>query len=163
MLFHTSPFALFLAVTLVGYWLLPWRRGRVAWLVAASCYFYASWNPWFIGLIVFSAGLDFLIAGRLERTADDRARRRLVAAGVSTNLALLGYFKYANFFLDAARAGLERWGLSASLPVLEVVLPLGISFYTFESISYVVDVYRGRVRAARSLLDFRSSSCSSRT
>lgn len=154
MSFVSMQFAGFFAVALLVYWALPWHRGRMLWLLAASAFFYMSWNPWLITLIVLSASIDYISALALERTTSPRGRRALLVVSIVLNLGLLTYFKYVNFFLDNLNA-LGNWvGFTGERRVLEVVLPLGISFYTFETISYIVDVYRGRVRAERNPLHY---------
>src|ERR1700758_1806961 len=109
----------------------------MAWLLVASTGIYMSWNPLLIGLIVASASIDYVVALTLERTAAPRRRKLLVCLSVAANLSFLAYFKYANFFLSSAAALLRQLGLPAQDRALSVVLPLGISFYTFEAISYV--------------------------
>jgi alginate O-acetyltransferase complex protein AlgI len=136
------------------YWLLPRHRWRMLWLLAASFYFYMSWNPWLILLILFSASVDYCVALYLERVSTPRLRKLLVILSISTNLGLLAYFKYTNFFLATVHATAEKVGLHYSYTALDIVLPLGVSFYTFETICYIVDVYRGKIRAVRSLLDY---------
>jgi alginate O-acetyltransferase complex protein AlgI len=154
MLFCTKPFLIFFALVFVVYWVLPWRRPRVLLLLAASFYFYAVWNKWLALIVCFSTALDYLVARGLDAASSPRLRQGLLAVSVTANLGLLCYFKYANFFLRSLEDALAAGGLSASLPVLSVVLPLGISFYTFEAISYTVDVYYRRLRAERSLPNF---------
>ena len=154
MLFSTFPFLCFFCAVFAVYWSLPRHRWRMAWLLVASVGFYMSWNPWLIGLIVASASIDYVVALALERPASPRRRKLLVCLSAGANLSFLAYFKYANFFLASAGALLQQLGLPAEDRALSVVLPLGISFYTFEAISYVVDVYRGRVRAVRNPLDY---------
>jgi alginate O-acetyltransferase complex protein AlgI len=154
MLFCSAQYFLFFAAVFVVYWALPWHRLRVWLLLGASFYFYASWNHWLAVLIVVSTAIDYLIALRLEADRVTVRRKLLLSASLVMNLGLLAYFKYANFFLDSLAAVLHQAGLSASLPTLSVILPIGISFYTFEAINYTVDVYRGQVRAERSLPNF---------
>jgi alginate O-acetyltransferase complex protein AlgI len=154
MLFCSFHFLVFFAVVLGCYWALPWARARVLFLLAASFFFYASWNKWLALLIFVSTALDYLLARGLEATASPRLRKLLLALSVTANLGLLCYFKYANFFLDSLGQALHACGASTSLPVLSVLLPIGISFYTFEAISYVVDVYQGRLRAERDFTAF---------
>jgi alginate O-acetyltransferase complex protein AlgI len=154
MLFSTFPFLCFFVVVFTVYWSMPRHRWRMTWLLVASFGFYMSWNPWLIGLIIASASIDYVVALSLERTASPRRRKLLVCLSVGANLSFLGYFKYANFFLASAGALLRQFGLSVQDRALAVVLPLGISFYTFEAISYVVEVHRGRVRAVRNPLDY---------
>jgi alginate O-acetyltransferase complex protein AlgI len=152
--FVSTTFLAFFAIVFTGYWLLRAHRARMVWLLAASAVFYMSWNPWLIGLIAFSASVDYLAALGMERWPRPRARRTLLAGSVTINLGLLIYFKYVNFFAASAHAFGNWVGLDFQQPVFQVVLPLGISFYTFETISYVVDVYRGKARAERNLLDY---------
>jgi alginate O-acetyltransferase complex protein AlgI len=154
MLFNTLTFVCFFGVVFGVYWSLRPHRGRMVWLLLASCAFYMSWNPWLISLIIFSASVDFVVALRLERLASPRRRKGLLILSIGTNLGLLAYFKYANFLMAQAQSTLNLVGIDFPQAPLNILLPLGISFYTFETISYVVDVYRGKVRAIRSLLDY---------
>jgi alginate O-acetyltransferase complex protein AlgI len=153
-LFTSEHFLVFFVIVFAVHWLVPWHRVRLWWLLGASLYFYASWNPWLAGLIAASTTVDYWIARTIAASPDPRRRSLLVAASIAMNLGLLGYFKYANFFLRSLEDGLRAVGAQASFPVLRVILPIGISFYTFEAISYVVDVRRGRVAAERSLVHF---------
>src|SRR5262245_59834 len=154
MLFCTKQFLIFFLIVFFAYWALPWRRGRVYLLLAASFYFYATWSKWLACVVCFSSALDYLVARGMDASTSPRLRKALLALSVTANLGLLCYFKYANFFLRSLEDALAAAGLSASLPVLSVLLPLGISFYTFEAISYTVDVYLRRIRAERSLPNF---------
>jgi alginate O-acetyltransferase complex protein AlgI len=154
MLFHTLPFLIFFAVVFPIYWFVPWHRLRMLWLLAASFFFYMSWNPWLITLILFSASLDFCVALWLGRVAAPRRRKMLVALSVTCNLGLLAFFKYTNFFLGTAHTLLRWMHVRYDPTFVNIILPLGISFYTFETISYIVDVYRGRIQAERNLLDY---------
>jgi alginate O-acetyltransferase complex protein AlgI len=154
MLFCSPQFCLFFAVVFSVYWLTPWHKARVLWLLAASYFFYACWNPWLALLIASSTLLDYLIALRMEASPSPRWRRALLLTSLCANLGLLTYFKYANFFLDSLRQSAAAFGIPFAVPTLSVILPIGISFYTFEAINYVVEVYRGKVRAERDLTHF---------
>jgi alginate O-acetyltransferase complex protein AlgI len=154
MLFHSFPFLLFFAVVFAVYWSLPRHHWRMRWLLVASCVFYMNWNPWFLLLIASSSSIDYIVGLALEKIASPHYRRLLVGLSIAGNLSFLFYFKYANFFISSAQGLLASCGISFPCPVLSVVLPLGISFYTFEAISYVVDVYRGRIRAVRNPADY---------
>ena len=101
MLFHTFHFFVFLCLVLAVYWALPWHRPRKLWLLAASCYFYMSWNPWLITLILLSASVDFVAALKLETAQTPRLRRLILTLSISCNVGLLAFFKYMNFFLDS--------------------------------------------------------------
>lgn len=154
MLFPTSKFLAFFVVAFAVYWLLGRHRWRMLWLTAASAFFYMSWSPWFILLILGSTSVDYFVALRLPQVESSRARKWLVALSVSVNLGILAYFKYVAFILDTTRA-LTHWlGWDVPIPIAKAFLPLGISFYTFEAISYVVDVYRGRTQPVRNPLDY---------
>jgi alginate O-acetyltransferase complex protein AlgI len=154
MLFCSAQFLQFFVAVFAAYWAVPWDRVRVWLLLAASFYFYASWNPQLACLIFVSTTLDYGLARGLEALRAPRWRRALVGVSVTANLGLLCFFKYTNFFLTSLEQLLNRCGASASFPLLSVLVPIGISFYTFEAINYVVDVYRGRVRAEHSLPNF---------
>jgi alginate O-acetyltransferase complex protein AlgI len=154
LLFCSLQFCLFFLIVFVAYWAVSWQRGRALLLLAASIYFYACWNRWLALLLCGSTCVDYLLAHGMERTADARLRKGLLMISLVGNLGLLCYFKYVNFFLGSLEEAARSCGWSVSMPVLQVVLPVGISFYTFEAINYTVDVYRGKVRAARDLSHF---------
>jgi alginate O-acetyltransferase complex protein AlgI len=153
-LFCTIQFAIFFAVVFAIHWALPWRQARVWWLLAASFFFYASWNHWLALLVCGTAFVDYLVARALEAWPRPAVRRQLLALSLIINVGVLIYLKYANFFLQSLHDTLHAAGMETSFPVLQVVLPIGISFYTFEAINYVVDVYRGRIRAERNPAHF---------
>jgi alginate O-acetyltransferase complex protein AlgI len=146
----------FLPAALLVYYALP-TRGRHAGLTLASYVFYGWANPAFVILLLFSTAVDFVCGRQMGRLAADNPRRRtwLVVSLVS-NLSLLGFFKYGGLFLESWGAILELWGLGEVRPavVWRVALPLGISFYTFQSMSYTLDIYRGRARPLASFVDF---------
>lgn len=154
MLFCSREFLLFFIAVFVVYWAMPWRHARVGLLLGASFYFYARWNEWLALLIGVSCIFDYWLARGMDEWTQPRLRRALLIMSLAGNLGLLAYFKYANFFLQSLEESLKAIGASASLPVLQVILPVGISFYTFEAINYVVDVYRRKTRAERDLGNF---------
>jgi alginate O-acetyltransferase complex protein AlgI len=154
MLFCSISFMVFFAVLLGVYWSLPWQRARVWLLVAASFYFYATWNKWLAIVLCISTVLDYLLALAIERSTSLGRRKLLLCISLFANLGLLSYFKYTNFFLMSLDEALIAAGCSTWFRSLKVILPIGISFYTFEAINYMVDVYRGRVRAERNLIHF---------
>ena len=152
MLFPTFTFAVFFAVVLTVGWLVP--RGRVGWklfMLVASYVFYGYWDARFVGLIAASTVLNQAAVTALTRVIGRKARRNVVRLAVAVNLASLGFFKYAGFFVDSAEQALEGLGLSPDLPLLNIILPVGISFFTFQAISYVLDVYRGDAEPAKPL------------
>src|SRR5438552_3805932 len=138
MLFCTQPFVVFFTLVFCAYWTIPWQRARVYLLLAASFYFYASWNHQLALLIVFSSTIDFFLARGIEGTVNPRRKKLLLAINILGNLGLLCYFKYTNFFLQTVSQGLLAAGLTESaIRPLKIALPIGISFYTFEAISYM--------------------------
>jgi len=152
MLFNSTEFVLFLIVVLlVHHALLPptWWRARKGWLVVTSYVFYMSWNPFFGLLLLGSTTVDFFVGLGLERARAPLARRALLLVSLGFNLGMLAWFKYGDF---AARNLAWLLGWPAPAP-FDVLLPVGISFYTFESLSYTIDVWRGQ-RACRRFLDF---------
>ena len=140
-----------LIATLAAFYGLP-RRWRGAVLLAASLAFYGAWSVPFIGLIVISAGVDYLAGVEIARTAEQRRRKLWLVLSMATNLAILSFFKYAGFFIDTLHAFLPE--VLPKARGLDVALPAGISFYTFQSMSYTIDVYRRRIAPARSFFDF---------
>ncbi len=157
MSFNSSEFVFFFLAAFYGYWTLSrWRRARLTWLLAGSCLFYMSWNAKFIGLIAFSSALDWVCGGRIAASASPRARKAWLAVSLAGNLGLLGFFKYFNFFAENAAAACARLGFErlAEFTPWDIVLPAGISFYTFQTLSYTIDIYRGELRPARTFLDF---------
>ncbi len=141
----------FLPAVLLVYYLLP--RGRNAFLTAASYVFYGWWEPWFVSLMLFSTVLDFF-CGRIIGApgASSRNRKLALGAAIVGDLGLLAFFKYYTFTAENLNRLASMVGAPA-LPVLSIVLPIGISFYTFESLSYTIDVYRGHARPARKFSD----------
>ncbi len=150
MIFHSLDFVVFFCAVVAIYWRLP-QRGQNGLLLVASYFFYGYVHPWFLILIASSTLVDYLSARGMERWP---SRRRLcMGVSIVSNFGMLGFFKYFNFFADNVAAVLAAVHLHVSPPVLRVVLPVGISFYTFQAMSYTVDVFRGELRARRSLLD----------
>ena len=153
MLFNSFIFPPFLALVLTLYYVLR-HRGQNVMLLLASYFFYACWDWRFLGLLLLSTSTDWTLANLISRQQDRRIARGYVAASVAINLTFLGFFKYFNFFVDSLGALLGAAGLGGIDMHLRVILPVGISFYTFQSISYIVDVYRGDVRPAKNPIDF---------
>jgi D-alanyl-lipoteichoic acid acyltransferase DltB (MBOAT superfamily) len=150
MLFNTTRFFVFLAVVLALFYALP-RRFRKYLLLAASYFFYASWNPRFVPLLLTLTAMDFTAGIWLDRIAAPSRRRGVLTASIACNLGFLGFFKYYNFLASNLALALGRPPRSFWL---DIVLPLGISFHTFQSISYVVDVYRREQKPIRNPIDY---------
>lgn len=153
MLFPSLGFAAFLLALVLGLALARSWRARKLWLLAASYAFYAAWNPPFVVLIWLSTAVDFVAARRLAASASLGGRRRWLMVSLGVNLGLLGYFKYAGFLAGSLAAWHPAFGAWAQ-DLGAVVLPVGISFYTFQTLSYTIDVYRGTLEPSESLLDF---------
>jgi len=156
MVFTEFRFLLFFAVAFSAYWALRTNRSRKAWLLACSYVFYASWDWRFLWLIVVSTAVDFVVGKRLEATESPGARRAIVTLSLLVNLGFLWWFKYYNFFVDAGTGLLTALGLEPD-PAryrLNIILPVGISFYTFQTLSYTIDVYRRKMKPVTSVLDF---------
>lgn len=160
MLFNSLVFCLFFVATYSFYLaLIRRRRAQNVLLLAASYVFYGWWDWRFLGLIALSTIVDYSIGlamGRLDKSSAAACRRRklLLTVSIVTNLGLLGCFKYFNFFAESAIDVLNTVGFTPDFVTLEVILPVGISFYTFQTLSYTIDVYRGRLQPTNSLLDF---------
>ena len=156
MLFTEPIFFLFFAAVFVAAWSVRANRGRKLLLLAASYLFYAGWDWRFLSLIVLSTGVDYAVGRALapERRATAAGRRGLLVASLVVNLGILATFKYYGFFVESAAGLLHALGLGATARVPEIVLPVGISFYTFQTLSYTIDVYRGKLAPVRSVVDF---------
>ncbi len=153
MLFNSIPFLVFLLLFFPAWSLLP-RRFRNAFMLAGSYFFYGWWDWRFCGLLALSTLVDYFVGAALPRTEDPARRKRLLLVSLVSNLSILGIFKYLGFFVESFQALLEALGIHAGLPTLRIVLPVGISFYTFQTLSYTIDIYRGRLRPTGNLLDF---------
>jgi D-alanyl-lipoteichoic acid acyltransferase DltB (MBOAT superfamily) len=154
MLFPTLNFGLFFLVVFAAAWGLRRRPTvRIAFLTLASYVFYAFWDWRFCGLLFGSSCLNWLFGQLIYRSRETGRRKLLVGIAVALNLLALGYFKYSNFLIGAANSGLSAIGSQKELRFLDIVLPVGISFFTFHGISYVVDLYRGKLVRPASLLN----------
>jgi len=153
MLFNSSIFILFLAVTLAAYYLLP-KKGTKYLLLAASYFFYGWWDWRFLGLIAASTVIDYFTAIGLGRSHFPRTRKHLLLISIAFNLSMLGVFKYFNFFADTLHTTLASFGLSISPAHLNVILPVGISFYTFQTMGYTIDVYRRNLQPEKHFISF---------
>ncbi len=154
MTFNSLTFVVFFAIVLaLHYAPLPWRVKKIN-LLLASYLFYAAWNPPFVILLWISTVVDWWAAGAIARTEAPARRRALLMVSIVANLGLLGYFKYGGFVLENFSALASVAGWSYAPPAWDIILPVGISFYTFQSMSYTLDVYLRRAPPAKSLLDF---------
>ena len=184
MFFNTALYLVFFFGVFTLYWLLPWARARVYLLVGASFYFYYSWSAQLAFLVTATTVMDYLLARAMDSTHKQRLRKLLLLASIFVNVGILCYFKYMNFFLDSLNEafggvktmmqetgpdgkvhivgqvlnGLNGFfgsmGMEPSFVLREIIVPFGISFYTFEAISYTVDVYSRKIKAERNLPNF---------
>jgi alginate O-acetyltransferase complex protein AlgI len=154
MTFDSLSFLAFLVLIYISYWGVRTWRARKMLLLGGSYLFYGAWNPFFVLLLIATTGFDWFAARWMERVAERSRRRAILIASITVNLCALGFFKYAQFFADNAVALAKLVGIDFKPLALGIILPVGISFYTFESLSYVVDVYKKRVSASKSLLDY---------
>ena len=154
MLFNSHVFVLvFLPAVLAGWWWLQGHRARLIFLTLASYAFYGWWNWKFIPLMIISTSADFVAGRAIYRAASPSAKKGWLMGLLAFNLGLLGVFKYFDFLAATWNAG-ASWVGAPTLPLLHVILPIGISFYTFNSISYTIDVYRGRLEPSGSFVEF---------
>ncbi len=153
--FNSSEYLIFYLTVFAAGWLVAgFPRLRIWLLLLASYYFYASNNGWIIGLLLISTQVDYMAGLGIEGTDDQNTKRRWLIASLMTNLGLLGFFKYANFFAGTVYDAASAFGVPVTWETLDIVLPVGISFYTFQSMSYTLDVYNGRMKAERSWYRF---------
>ncbi|NOT31337.1 MAG: MBOAT family protein [Planctomycetes bacterium] len=153
MLFNSFEFLVFYALVFAVYWRLP-HRGQNLLLMTASLFFYGVWNSKILLVLVAAASIDYVCGIWIEDARSERVRRRILIGSIVCSLAVLCFFKYANFFLDNLVETLRLFGLEATRPALRIILPVGISFHTFQAMSYAVDVYRREQKACRNYLDY---------
>jgi alginate O-acetyltransferase complex protein AlgI len=151
MIFNSATYLAFLALVVCFFWMLP-TRPRLWLIFLSSLVFYGFWRPEFVVLMLFSAGIDFVAARKIEQHERHTLRKRWLMLSLAGNLTFLFYFKYLLFFVENVLEAAHLFGHEISAPVLSIVLPLGISFYTFQTISYVVDVYRRLIPAEKDFL-----------
>jgi alginate O-acetyltransferase complex protein AlgI len=157
-LFNSLAFALFLPAVFLLYWRInsnkiEWRNGLI---LLSSLFFYGWWDWRFLGLILSSALLDYFIGGAIHASTNSKRRSLLFALSLGFNLGALAFFKYYNFFIESFVSVLSSAGLQPNIHTLEILLPVGISFYTFQTLSYTIDIYRNRLKPESNLLAFAS-------
>ncbi len=153
MFFNSWAFAVFLPTVLAVYFTLSHRAQNV-FLLLASYVFYGWWDYRFLALLGFSTVLDYYLGNWIAAAPNKARKLTCITVSCVANLGFLGFFKYFNFFVDSAARVLEAVGIEAHMPTLRIILPAGISFYTFQSMCYTIDIYRGQLKPARTLLDF---------
>ncbi|MAQ70570.1 MAG: hypothetical protein CL565_00080 [Alphaproteobacteria bacterium] len=153
MLFVEPRFFLFFAVVFAIYWVLKGNMARKILLLLASYGFYAAWDWRFLSLILISTIIDYCVARKIEATNEQSTRKHWLWLSLASNLGILGFFKYFNFFTDSAVELMTSLGMTVNYTTLSIVLPVGISFYTFQTLSYTIDVYRKNINAEKNILD----------
>ena len=156
MLFNSFEFLLFLPTVLGLYWFVLHRhlRAQNLLLLVVSYVFYGWWDWRFLGLIALSTVVDFLVGIRIEKAPDKARKKRWLWVSLGVNLGILGYFKYANFFIENWIAAWQSVGITMHAATLQIILPVGITFYTFQTLSYSIDIYRGKLKATREPVAF---------
>jgi alginate O-acetyltransferase complex protein AlgI len=156
MLFNTLNFALFFVLIYFIYWRVLGKRFdyQNILLLVASYFFYSFWDYRFLFLLVFSTLLDYFTGLQIERYRSARRKKFWFWASVVINLGFLGFFKYYNFFIESFASGLASLGIQVHYSTLQIILPVGISFYTFHGLSYVIDIYKGRIQAERNFVSY---------
>src|ERR1700704_1056889 len=154
MLFNSLTFVAFFVIVVTLYWSIGSWTARKNLLVVASYIFYGAWNPPFAALLFFTTAMDFWLGRQIGKAKDRNRKRRWLVASVCMNLSMLGFFKYGNFLLQNFQWLVARIGIVYHPPHLDILLPVGISFYTFHSLSYTLDIYPGVLQPTRSLRDF---------
>ncbi|QNR25177.1 MBOAT family O-acyltransferase [Croceimicrobium hydrocarbonivorans] len=156
MLFNSIDFVVFLPIVFILYWLIPKEKIKLQNLliVGASYFFYAWWDWRYLGLILLSTFVDYAVGVRLASTKSRSSRKALLWVSLLVNLGLLGFFKYYNFFLENFIASFSFFGAELNASSLNLILPVGISFYTFQTLSYTIDVYKGKLDPTRDFIAF---------
>ncbi|MEO0896324.1 MAG: MBOAT family protein [Bacteroidota bacterium] len=154
MLFNSFIFFFFLGIVLPVFYVLNTKTSKNLWLLFASYFFYGYWDIRFCSLLVLSTVIDFFIGQAMDREENPTKRKRLLMVSLFSNLGILAVFKYFNFFIDSFQAVVSQFGGDLDFLHLNIILPVGISFYTFQTLSYTIDIYRGQLKPTKNFLDF---------
>lgn len=156
MLFNSLDFAIFLPVVFLLYWFLTSKNLKLQnLLIVVSSYVFYGWWDWrFLSLILFSTLVDYLVGIRLSKTSDKLKRKLVLWISITVNIGFLGFFKYYNFFVDNFVSAFSLFGMKFQVDSLQIILPVGISFYTFQTMSYTIDVYRKKLEPTRDFVAF---------
>ena len=156
MLFNTFEFAIFFPIVFILYWFFCKKNLKIQniLLLVSSYYFYACWDYRFLFLLFFSTFLDYFTAIRIEDSKNDKLKTFWFWLSISVNLGFLGFFKYYNFFITSFQELFENFNIHINPWTLKIILPVGISFYTFHGLSYVIDIYKGRIKAEKNFVDY---------
>ncbi len=161
MLFNSIDFAVFLPIVFIIYWFITQRNLRTqnVFIVVASYFFYGWWDWRFLFLIFASTVLDYTLGIAMSRYSNKRHRMLLLWASIGVNIGFLGFFKYYNFFIDNFSSAFSIFGMKFETYTLQIILPVGISFYTFQTLSYTIDVYRNKLKPTKDFPAFASFVC----
>jgi len=156
MLFNSLNFAIFLPIVFILYWFATKRNLRLQniLILVSSYFFYACWDWRFMFLLIFSTLLDYFTGIKIHEATNQRKKLFWLWLSIGINLGFLGVFKYYNFFAESFSNGLSLLGFKANLGSLQIILPVGISFYTFHGLSYVIDIYKNRIKPERNIIDY---------
>lgn len=154
MLFYSFDFAIFLPVVFGLYWLIEKKSWQNSILVISSYIFYGWWDWRFLFLILLSTMVDFYLGRKIEKTYSKFYRKLFLISSVFVNIGLLALFKYYNFFIESFATAFSFFGLSIQFSSLDIILPIGISFYTFQTLSYTIDIYNDRIRSTSNFITF---------
>jgi D-alanyl-lipoteichoic acid acyltransferase DltB (MBOAT superfamily) len=161
MLFNSIDFAIFLPIIFILYWFVANKKLKFQnfLIVVASYLFYGWWDWRFLSLILFSTIVDYTIAQQLIKQNKENKRKVLLWTSILVNLGFLGFFKYYNFFLDNFITAFSFFGTEIKANSLNIILPVGISFYTFQTLSYTIDVYRNKLEPTKDFIAFSAFVC----
>ncbi|WP_026706186.1 MBOAT family O-acyltransferase [Flavobacterium soli] len=156
MFFNSTPFAIFLPIVFVLYWFVFNRNktSQNSLLIIASYFFYACWDWRFLFLLLFSTGLDYITGLKMYQVQTISQKKFWFWLSISINLGFLGFFKYYNFFVSSFADFVRNFGLTPHYATLQIILPVGISFYTFHGLSYVIDIYKNRITPEKNIIDY---------
>mgnify|MGYP000877034285 CR=1 FL=1 len=156
MLFNSIDFAVFLPIVFILYWFVTHKNLRLQnFLIVIASYFFYGWWDWrFLSLIIFSTVVDYTIGVLLAKESNQKKRKLFLWISILVNLGFLGFFKYYNFFLDNLIIGFTFFGAELHASSLKVILPVGISFYTFQTLSYTIDVYKKKLTPTKDFVAF---------
>jgi alginate O-acetyltransferase complex protein AlgI len=156
MLFNTVSFVIFLPIVFILYWFVVYKNLRLQniLLLVSSYFFYSCWDWRFLFLLIFSTLLDYFTGLKMTNAGNRRVKSFWLWLSIVVNLGFLGFFKYFNFFTTSFAGLLAGFGFRVNLWTLKVILPVGISFYTFHGLSYVIDIYKGRIKAEKNFIDY---------
>ena len=157
MIFNTSIFLLFFSIFFIAYWQIAQKGSikiRNLFIILGSYFFYGCWDWRFLSLIIISSLADYIIGLSIDKSSNRVNRRILLGSSLMINLGILGFFKYFNFFVDSASEILSLVGLTSSVSTLNIILPIGISFYTFQTLSYTIDIYQRKLKPTRDIISF---------